>query len=123
MIAQHAIGLPDFQRKCLGLLRRAADEGRLPRWQPAYLEDRIAMHEGRPQRYGTQWIDDPVDGRIRPWKLADAEHINKLRAGVGLEPMHPVPERGPELPAEEQRAIRENQRWWEEWLAGKGWRG
>jgi hypothetical protein len=36
--------------------------------------------------------------------------------------MHPIPERGPELPLEQQQAIRENQRWWEDWLASKGWR-
>jgi GNAT superfamily N-acetyltransferase len=121
-IAQHAIGFPDFQRKCLALLQRSADQGRVPRWHAAYLEDRIAMHEGRPQRYGTQWLDDPVDGRIRPWKLGDPEQVNDLRAEVGLEAMLPIPERGPELSLEEQEAIYENQRWWEEWLISKGWR-
>ena len=29
----------------------------------AYLEDRIAMYERRPQRFGTQWLDDTRDGR------------------------------------------------------------
>ena len=80
------------------------------------------MHEGRPQRYGTQWLDDSVDGRTRPWKLAEAERVNELRAESGLGPMHPVPERGPELLAEEQQALSQNQRWWENWLASKGWR-
>lgn len=122
-IAQHAIGFPDFQRKCLALLQRSADERRVPRWHAAYLEDRIAMHEGRPQRYGTQWLDDSVDGRIRPWKLADPERVNEHRAEVGLELMPPIPERGPELPPEQQAAILENQRWWEDWLISKGWRG
>lgn len=120
-IVQHAIGFPDFQRKCLSLLQRSADEGRVPRWQVAYLEDRIAMQEGRPQRYGTQWLDDPVDGRIRPWKLAHPDRVDELRAEVGLQPMHLVPERGPELSLEQQEAIYENQRWWESWLASKGW--
>jgi len=36
--------------------------------------------------------------------------------------MQPIPERGPELPLEQQQAISENQRWWEDWLASKGWR-
>ena len=31
-IAQHAIGLPNFQRKCLALLQHSAKEGRVPRW-------------------------------------------------------------------------------------------
>ncbi|HEY3455178.1 MAG TPA: DUF6624 domain-containing protein [Bryobacteraceae bacterium] len=123
LIVQHAIGFPDFQRNCLHLLRRAADEGHIRRWQAAYLEDRIAMQEGRPQQYGTQWLDDPVDGRIRPWKLADPERVNELRTEAGLPPMPPIPERGPELSPEQQQAILENQRWWEDWLVSKGWRG
>jgi hypothetical protein len=122
LIVQHAIGFPDFQRNCLQLLQRAADKGRIPIWQVAYLEDRIAMHEGRPQQYGTQWLDDPVDGRIRPWKLADPERVNELRAEAGLRPMPAIPERGPELSPEQQQAILENQRWWEDWLVSRGWR-
>jgi hypothetical protein len=122
LIVQHAIGDPQFQRECLALLQASADASRVPRWHAAYLEDRIAMYEGKPQRYGTQWVDDPVDGRLRPWNLADQEHVNQLREEVGLPPLHTIPERGPELPLDQQRAIEKNQRSWEEWLAGKGWR-
>ena len=122
LIVQHAIGLPDFQRSCLHLMRCEANEGRIAQWQVAYLEDRIAMQEGRPQRYGTQWLDDPVDGRTRPWKLTAPDRVNEWRAAVGLDAMHPAPDRGPELPLEQQEAIQENQRWWEAWLATKGWR-
>jgi hypothetical protein len=121
LTVQHAIGEPQFQRDCLLLLRSSAIAGRIPRWHAAYLEDRVAMHEGRPQRYGTQWLDDPVDGRTRPWMLVDAERVNEFRAEVGLDPMHSIPERGPDLPASERRALEENQRWWREWLASKGW--
>lgn len=122
LIVQHAIGWPDFQRKCHALIKRSADEKRIPRWCAAYLEDRIAMQEGRPQRYGTQWLDDPHDGRIRPWRLQHSNQIDELRAEVGLGPMHSIPEPGPELPSEQQAAIRQNQQWWEDWLASKGWR-
>lgn len=122
LIVQHAIGDPQFQRESLLLVRASAANGRIPLWHAAYLEDRIAMQEGRPQRYGTQWLDDPVDGRTRPWTLADPQRVNELRAAAGLNPMHPIPERGPDLPLNERRAIEENQRWWAEWLASKGWR-
>ncbi|MBV9081624.1 MAG: hypothetical protein JOZ62_03030, partial [Acidobacteriaceae bacterium] len=122
LIVQHAVGDAQFQRECLLLLENSANAGRVPLWQVAYLEDRIAMHEGRPQRYGTQWVDDPVDGRTRPWKLADAERVNDLRAEAGLGPLHAIPERGPELPRDERQDLEENQRWWDEWLTSKGWR-
>jgi hypothetical protein len=121
-IAQHAIGEPQFQRQALKLLLDCAAEGRTARWHAAYLEDRVAMHEGRPQRFGTQWIDDSRDGRYRPWKLAEPFRVNELRAEVGLEPLQPTPEPGPELPAERQREIEHDHRWWEDWLASKGWR-
>ena len=79
------------------------------------------MYEDRPQRFGTQWLDDPRDGRIRPWRLADPERVNELRASVGLPDLSPIPEPGPDLPADQQEGIRENYRWWQEWLVSKGW--
>lgn len=57
-IVQHAVGEPEFQREVLDLLHGCAATKQVPLWQAAYLEDRIAMHEGRPQRYGTQWVDE-----------------------------------------------------------------
>lgn len=120
-IVQHAIGDPRFQRESLQHLRMAAAVGSVPKWHAAFLEDRIAMYEGRPQRYGSQWVGDLIDGRDRPWKLQDADRVNEFRAEVGLEPMHPTPERGPELPEKERQALEENQRWWLQWLASRGW--
>ena len=117
LIVQHAIGEPKFQRESLKCLQTCALEGRAPLWQAAYLEDRIAMLEGRPQCYGTQWLDDPVDGRNRPWTLAEPDQVNAFRQAVGLDPLAPIPERGPELAPEQQRAIEENHQWWRQWLA------
>jgi hypothetical protein len=121
LIAQHSIGEPEFQRRAFRLLQAYAIEGRVPAWHAAYLEDRIAMYEGRPQRFGTQWVDDPRDGRSRPWRLADSEGVDELRASVGLPDLHRIPELGPDLPADKQAEIRANQRWWQEWLTSKGW--
>jgi hypothetical protein len=121
-IVQHAVGEPGFQREMLRLLQACASAQRVPAWHAAYLEDRIAMYEGRPQRYGTQWMDDPFDGRTRPWHLAEPDRVNELRAEVGLGPLHPIPEPGLELPSEARRMIQDSQQWWEHWLASKGWR-
>ena len=116
-IAQHAVGEPDFQRQSLVHLQACAAQGRVPAWHAAYLEDRIAMHEGRPQRFGTQWVDDPNDGRARPWSLADPGGVNDLRASVGLAAIHAIPAAGPPLPPEQRRALEEARAWWDEWLS------
>lgn len=122
LIAQHAVGEPDFQRQSLTHLQTCAAQGRIPAWHAAFLEDRIALYEGRPQRFGTQWMDDPIDGRARPWHLADADRVNELRASVGLGPLHPIPEQGPALAPDKRRELEEAQAWWDRWLAGKGWK-
>lgn len=122
LVAQHAIGEPEFQKEVLRLLQECAAAKRIPAWHAAYLEDRIAMYEGRRQRYGSQCADDPRDGRLRPWKLADPKQVNELRSSVGLPPLPPIPEPGPDLPEERRKAIEENIRWWEKWLADKGWK-
>lgn len=121
-ITQHAIGEPEFQRQALKMLRACTAEGRVPAWHAAYLEDRIAMYEGRPQQYGTQCLDDPQDGRIRPWTLADPAQVNDFRAKVGLGSLAPIPEQGPDLPLEQRQQMEQNRNWWEQWLASKGWR-
>jgi hypothetical protein len=120
-IAQHAVGEPAFQRQALLLIQECVAEHRVPASHAAFLEDRIAMQEDRPQRFGTQWIDDPRDGRIRPWTLLEPERVNELRASVGLPELQPIPEPGPDLPAEKQAELRENIQWWRAWLASKGW--
>lgn len=121
-IVQHSIGEPAFQREVLAMLRACASRDRVPAWNAAYLEDRIAMHEGRAQRFGTQWMDSPEDGRTRPWRLAEPDRVNELRASVGLPALHPIPEPGPLLPEEQRRQLEETYAWWERWMASKGWR-
>lgn len=104
-IVQHAIGEPDFARQSLAKMQACAAEGKIPAWHAAYLEDRIALFEGRPQRYGTQWIDDPEDGLARPWQLEDAGRVDEWRAGAGLDPLRPIPGPGPALPMEKQESF------------------
>ena len=56
LMAQHAIHDPEFQRECLGLLEAAVWQGEASPRNLAYLTDRVLVHEGRPQRYGTQFM-------------------------------------------------------------------
>jgi hypothetical protein len=121
LIVQHSIGDPPLQRRALALLEKESLAKKVPRWQPAYLADRIAMYENRPQKYGTQSLDDPRDGLSRPWFLEDPLRVDAFRASVGLAPLPPTPAPGPELPAAQQSALRENERWWKSFLASRGW--
>ena len=121
LIAQHAVGEPAFMKQALELVRACAEQKRCPGWHAAYLEDRIALHEGRPQRFGSQWIDEPRDGLARPWMLADPEHVDQLRASVGLEPLWPIPPPGPDLPKDLRAENEANRKWWLDWLASRGW--
>lgn len=86
LVLQHAIGEPAVQRGCLPLLRDAAGRGEATLAQVAYLEDRIAFFERRPQRYGTQFDWDET-GMMSPWTLADPDAVEALRASVGLPPL------------------------------------
>jgi hypothetical protein len=86
LVLQHAIGEPDVQRGCLPLLLEAARRGEATPAQVAYLEDRIAFFERRPQRFGTQF-DWDEHGMMSPWTLDDPEAVDARRAAVGLPPL------------------------------------
>ncbi len=119
-IAQHSIGEPDFQRRALALVRDKVREGRVPAAQEAYLFDRIAMQEGRPQRYGTQSVPCP-DGQYRRWTTEDPDRLNDRRAGMGLPPVAADP---PEIEptAATLSQFEEWSRGYEEWLKRAGWK-
>ncbi|GAB3262102.1 DUF6624 domain-containing protein [Kineosporia babensis] len=84
LIAQHADTQLDVQRLALHLLRQAVAEGAANARDLAFLEDRVAMNEGRYQVYGTQ-IADVVDGQPVPWPCTDPTGLDERRAEVGIE--------------------------------------
>jgi hypothetical protein len=86
LVLQHAIGEPAVQRGCLPLLRDAVARGDATPAQVAYLEDRIAFFERRPQRYGTQF-DWDERGMMSPWVIEDPANVDARRAAVGLPPL------------------------------------
>jgi hypothetical protein len=119
LIAQHAIGEPAFQRRCLRVLREAEGRGEVPAWQPAMLEDRVRMFEGRLQLYGTQ-LEPDREGWLRPYPIEDPDHVEERRRAVGLEPLSARlarAERVP-VPVDGERFERE----YEAWLRRVGWR-
>jgi len=123
LIVQHAIGLPEFQRRCLKLLREAAANGSISPWQPAFLLDRILIYEGKPQVYGTGF-DWDEDGLMSPRPIADPASVDERRAAVGLPSLaeatalHRVNAENEPKPA----SYSERQRSMEEWAKSVGWR-
>ncbi len=86
LILQHAICSPEFQRKCLPILKRAAESGEVSPLHVACLEDRIRVFEERPQKYGTQF-DWDGNGRLSPHAIEEPERVDEYRASVGLGPL------------------------------------
>lgn len=84
LLVQHADQDPAFQREVLARLEKLWPKGETSRSNFAYLWDRVASAEKRPQRYGTQgrcvgvgtWEPNPVE---KPEAELDAR-----RAEVGL---------------------------------------
>jgi hypothetical protein len=82
LLAQHADHDPDFQRECLTLLAAAVQAGEASAADHAYLDDRVAVAEDRPQLYGTQFRQE--GDRLVPAPIADAAHVDQRRAALGL---------------------------------------
>lgn len=85
LVVQHA-ELP-MQERYAPLLRRAVAEGKADAGNLAYLEDRILMRQGKPQRYGSQIVADKTTGAWILYQVEDPENLDKRRATVGLGPI------------------------------------
>ncbi|CAH0999180.1 hypothetical protein LEM8419_00477 [Neolewinella maritima] len=83
LLIQHAISLPDFMRRCRTLLEEAVRAGQADPVHLAYLSDRIAVFEGKVQRYGTQF-DWDAEGRLSPQLLDDRAMVDARRKAIGL---------------------------------------
>jgi uncharacterized protein DUF6624 len=82
LLAQHAP--PDFQEECLPLLEDAVARADASPRDLAYLMDRVLMHRGQPQIYGTQYLLS--DGVLTLWTVQEPGGLDKRRAALGLEP-------------------------------------
>ncbi len=83
MIMQHSISQPMFMKKCAQLLEVAARENPTYQKYLAYLKDRIAVLQGEPQLYGTQF-DWDTEGHLSPSRMDDVDKVNARRAAIGL---------------------------------------
>ena len=83
LIIQHSIGQPNFMRKCAQQLEQAVLQNEAQAIHLAYLTDRIAVFEGKPQLYGTQF-DWDKNGLLNPQYYDDLTKVNQRRKALGL---------------------------------------
>ncbi|MER5780242.1 DUF6624 domain-containing protein [Streptomyces mobaraensis] len=72
-----------FQHDAAGLLAEAVEAGDAPARHAASLEDRLLMHDGDRQTFGTQWVLHD-DGSITLYPVADRAALAERRREVGL---------------------------------------
>lgn len=83
LVIQHSIGRPKFMRKCARLLENEVKNKNADPQHFAYLSDRIAVLEGKPQLYGTQF-DWDSSGLLNPDRFDDVSKVNERRKSIGL---------------------------------------
>ncbi len=121
LIAQHAISLPAFSRRCLKLIEKAAADGEAELWQAAYLHDRICFFENRPQRYGTQ-SDWNERGAMEVWTLEEPSKVDFHRTVVGLPPLENLTWETAETRQNQPKNYGERQARFDDWARSVGWR-
>ena len=124
IIAQHAISLPNFQRKVLHLLKSSKEKS-IKKFEIAMLEDRILYFEGKKQLYGTQF-DWDENNEMSPLPILDPETVEKRRKIAGL----PTLEQS--IIAQRQQVLENNEKppknkqqkeeQFQKWLKKVGWR-
>ena len=85
---QHADQRPEVAVRYLPMLKAAVDERRTDPMHYAYLIDRIRMHEGREQVYGTQTYRAKTDNGSTFFfviPIEDVDHVDERRAAMGME--------------------------------------
>ncbi len=85
MVIQHAP--PSFdplREKVLPDLQAEVVRGEESGAELALFTDRLLVHQGRPQRYGSQF--HRVDGGMAPHPIEDEAHVDERRRQMGLQP-------------------------------------
>lgn len=83
-VIQHAD--VETQKKYLPLFIEGAQRGDITQEGVAMMEDRINMFEGKPQRYGSQIVEDE-QGKPMLYQLLDASKVDEWRQEMGMEPL------------------------------------
>lgn len=87
LLAQHADRDLEFQKEVLALMEPLAKTGEADMSEYAYLYDRVAVGEGRPQRYGTQGSCVEPGAAWAPREIEDPDRVDEFRAAANLGPL------------------------------------
>jgi len=85
LLVQHADRDLAFQKMCLTLIKKAAKNNDVSKWQIAYLTDRILTNRKKKQIYGTQIRFNKETEIVTPYPIKNPKKVNKLRKSFGLE--------------------------------------
>lgn len=85
LIVQHAVHDSAFQAQALALMEKGVATGEVSGADVAMLADRVAVHRGKPQRYGTQ--AKLLEGRLVLDPIEDSAHVDQRRAALGMPPL------------------------------------
>lgn len=85
LLVQHADQDPAWQKEVLEVLKPLAAQGEVSWKDVAYLEDRLAAAESKPQVYGTQ--GQCQNGAWSPFEISDPSQVDQRRIAIGLMPI------------------------------------
>lgn len=124
LIIQHSIGQPDLMKKWAALMEIEVKNGQADKINFAYLTDRVAVFEGNPQRYGTQF-DWDENGEMSPAKIDEYDKVNERRKAIGLNSLEEqIKVMREKVKTENQRPPKdyeERKREYDEWRKSVGW--
>lgn len=83
MIIQHSISKPEFMKYCCAELEKLVKQKKGNPIELAFLQDRIAVLEGKKQLYGTQF-DWDENGNLSPNAYDDLNKVNERRKNLGM---------------------------------------
>jgi len=86
LITQHAVTDHVFMQEVLSLLEPLVAQGETEKGTYALLLDRVAYHDGRPQRYGSQGVCS-APHKWSPFPIDNPSDVDKRRSEMGLPPM------------------------------------
>jgi membrane-associated protease RseP (regulator of RpoE activity) len=84
LFAQHSDEDTAFQKLCLEKIK-AMPEGEVSKQHIAMLTDRVLVHEGKKQLFGSQLT--MVDGKLTPSPIEDEANVDARRKEMGMMPL------------------------------------